>query len=219
MKKSVCLVLLFIGVIILSDPVARASDVSEPAMGQEPSVQDQQTLQQENTQLRQERAVLVQELKSSQDESLRLLSEYRQKMNNEIATGQVVVTEHDGAVSVKVGSAILFDSGKADISPEGQKMLSNIVALLKESGDRAIKVEGHTDNVPIHGRLARKYPTNWELSAARAINVTRLLQKQGIDPKRLDAMACGEFKPVASNATTEGKAKNRRIEITLAAKD
>ncbi|HEX9023817.1 MAG TPA: OmpA family protein, partial [Geobacteraceae bacterium] len=72
-----------------------------------------------------------------------------------------------------------------------------------------------TDNVQISGSLSRKYPTNWELSAARAINVTRYLQQQGIDPALLSAVAYGEYRPVAGNDTEEGKAKNRRIEIIL----
>ena len=85
--------------------------------------------------------------------------------------------------------------------------------------DKVIRVEGHTDNLKIHGALAQKYPTNWELSAARAVNVARYLQKQGIDPDILSATAFGEHKPVASNDTKEGRAKNRRIEIVLLPKE
>jgi chemotaxis protein MotB len=73
--------------------------------------------------------------------------------------------------------------------------------------------------VQIAGALARIYPTNWELSAARAINVTRFLQARGIDPAQLSAVAYGEFKPVADNETKEGRAKNRRIEIVLVPKE
>ena len=95
------------------------------------------------------------------------------------------------------------------------KVLDEIMAVK----DKAIRIEGHTDNVPIRGALTAKYATNWELSAARAINVTRFLQKQGLDPMLLTAAAYGEYKPVAPNDSDEGKAKNRRIEIVLVAKE
>jgi len=85
--------------------------------------------------------------------------------------------------------------------------------------DKNIRIEGHTDNVPITGSLAQRYPTNWELSAARAINVARYLQKQAVDPGGLSAIAFGEFRPVADNGTPEGREKNRRIEIVLVPKE
>jgi chemotaxis protein MotB len=85
--------------------------------------------------------------------------------------------------------------------------------------DKAIRIEGHTDNVAINRSLAQRYPTNWELSAARAINVARYLEQQAIAPGSLSAAAFGEFKPVADNSTVEGRAKNRRIEIVLVPKD
>jgi chemotaxis protein MotB len=94
-----------------------------------------------------------------------------------------------------------------------------MIATLKGVTDKAIRIEGHTDNVQITGGLTRVFPSNWELSAARAINVTKFLQQQGLDPAYLSAAAFAEHKPVADNSTREGKAKNRRIEITLVARD
>jgi chemotaxis protein MotB len=116
-------------------------------------------------------------------------------------------------------AAILFDSGKADVKPEGIDILSKMVETLKKVNDKAIRIEGHTDDVQISGALTRTFPTNWELSAARAINVTKYLQQEGIDPRNLSAAAFAEHKPVADNSNKEGRAKNRRIEITLVAKD
>jgi chemotaxis protein MotB len=88
--------------------------------------------------------------------------------------------------------------------------------VLKKAEGRQIEVQGHTDNVPIAGALAKKFPTNWELSAARATNVARLLHDEAkIDPKRLTATAFSEFAPRAPNDTPEGRRKNRRIEILL----
>lgn len=145
----------------------------------------------------------------------RLLS----NMKNEIAQGQVTISELKGKLTVNLAAAILFDSGKADVKPEGLDILNKMVDTLKAVADKAIRIEGHTDNVQIIGTLTRIFPTNWELSAARAINVTRYLQQQGIDPLNLSAAAFAEYKPVADNSIKEGRAKNRRIEITLVAKD
>ena len=103
--------------------------------------------------------------------------------------------------------------------PEGLAVLQRVIEILKGVRDKAIRIEGHTDNVKIGGSLTRKYPTNWELSAASALPVTRYLEKQGIDPTLLAAVAYGEYKPLADNGTAEGRAKNRRIAIILQPKD
>jgi len=142
-----------------------------------------------------------------------------QNMKNEIAQGQVIISELKGKLTVNMEAAILFDSGRADVKPDGLDILQKMVETLKGVQDKAIRIEGHTDNIQISGALTQTFPTNWELSAARAINVARYLQKQGLDPATLSAAAFGEFKPVADNETKEGRAKNRRIEITLVAKD
>lgn len=110
---------------------------------------------------------------------------------------------------------ILFDSGSAEIKKEGKKVLDRVVEILKNVKDRQINIEGHTDNVPISPRLAQKFPTNWELSTARATNVVRYLQEKGIDPALLSATGYAEYRPVSPNDTEEGRAKNRRIEIVL----
>jgi chemotaxis protein MotB len=140
-------------------------------------------------------------------------------MKSEISKGQVTISELKGKLTVNLVESVLFDSGKAEVKPEGLVVLQKVIDILKGLKDKAIRIEGHTDNVPIVGALARKYPTNWELSAARAINVARYLQQQGIDPALLGAVAYGEFKPVALNDSEEGRAKNRRIEIVLVTKE
>jgi chemotaxis protein MotB len=105
------------------------------------------------------------------------------------------------------------------VKPEGLVVLGKVIEILKTVNDKSIRIEGHTDNKPIMGPLTQRYPTNWELSAARAITVSRYLEKQGIAPGLLSASAFGEFKPVADNTTPEGRAKNRRIEIVLVPKE
>jgi chemotaxis protein MotB len=142
-----------------------------------------------------------------------------EKMKSEIADGQVTITELQGRLTVNMVDAILFDSGKADIKPEGRKILQKVAEVIGQVEDKAIRVEGHTDNVKIGGALARAFSSNWELSAARAINVARYLQRLGVDPALLSAAAFGEYRPVSENDTVEGRAKNRRIEIVLVPRD
>jgi chemotaxis protein MotB len=137
-------------------------------------------------------------------------------MKAEIELGQVKLTQLADRLSVSMVDKILFPSGEAGITPEGLKVLQRVGAVLKNTQNKIIRVEGHTDNVPIHSRLQAQYPTNWELSAARATNVVRFLQDQaGIAPERLQAIGMAEYRPVASNKTPAGRGQNRRIEITL----
>jgi chemotaxis protein MotB len=141
------------------------------------------------------------------------------EMKGEMARGQVTIEELKGKLTLGLADQILFDSGQSEVKKDGLAILKRIVDILGKVQDKAIRVEGHTDNVKISGRLARRFPTNWELSAARAINVARFLEENGIDPKILSAAAYGEHKPVADNSTPEGRQKNRRIAIILLPKD
>ncbi|MEN8135532.1 MAG: OmpA family protein [Thermodesulfobacteriota bacterium] len=169
-------------------------------------------LHNELKQLRQAKEQEVAEMSTTYEE---LLS----KMETEIDKGQVTISELKGKLTVNMVDAILFASGKAEVKDEGMQVLQKVVDILKSVTDKAIRVEGHTDNVKIGEALARRYPTNWELSSRRAVNVTRFLQAQGLNPEYLSAAAYGEYAPVADNETDEGKAQNRRIEIVLIAKD
>lgn len=145
--------------------------------------------------------------------------ELLQEMKSEIAQGQIAITELKGKLTMDVVDKILFASGEAAVKKEGLAVLRRVVEILKNVQDKNIRIEGHTDNIKITSRLSKVYPTNWELSAARAINVTKYLQQQGIDPEILSATAFGEFQPLADNSTPEGRAKNRRIAIILFPKD
>jgi len=142
-----------------------------------------------------------------------------QEMKGEIAKGQITISELQGKLTMDVVDKILFASGQSDVKKEGLDVLQRVVEILKNVKDKSIRIEGHTDNIRIKGRLAKQYPSNWELSAARAINVTKYLQKQGLDPALLSATAFGEYKPIANNDTPEGRAKNRRIAIILLPKE
>ncbi len=173
----------------------------------------------ENRKLKAENANLA---KAKEEQVQKVSSTYEnmiEKMKSEISKGQVTISELKGKLTVNMVDSILFDSGKAEVKKGGLEILGKVISILKDVKDRSIRIEGHTDNVPISRALAQRYPTNWELSAARAINVTRFLQDQGIDPGLLSAVAYGEWKPVAENDTPEGRAKNRRIEIVLVPKE
>ena len=177
------------------------------------------TLEGDNARLTQE---LADTQKSREEKVRQVSSTYEQlvaKMKGEIDKGQVTISELKGKLTVNMVEAILFDSGRAEVKPEGLVVLSKVIEILKTVSDKSIRIEGHTDNKPIVGPLVQRYPTNWELSAGRAINVARYLQKQGIEAASLSAAAFGEFKPVSDNTTLEGRAKNRRIEIVLVPKE
>lgn len=138
------------------------------------------------------------------------------KMDAEIKRGEVTISELQGKLTVDMVERILFDSGKADIKPSGTKVLHRVGDILKGVKDKAIRVEGYTDNLPISSRLRDKFPTNWELSTARAVNVVHFLQdKVGIPGDRLSACGYGPYRPVADNSTPQGRAQNRRIQIVL----
>ncbi len=139
-------------------------------------------------------------------------------MKTEIEQGQIKITQLVDRLSVSMVDKILFPSGRAEITPEGLKVLERVGKVLKNTKNKIIRVEGHTDNVPISpsSNLKKIYPTNWELSSARATNVVRFLQETvEIEPSRLRAVGMSEYHPIASNETLEGKGQNRRIEITL----
>ena len=111
---------------------------------------------------------------------------------------------------------ILFDSGSADINPKGKELLRVLAKSLKGNEDQNIVIAGHTDNVPLSAYLMKRFPSNWELSTARASAVARFFQEEGgIDPQWLSARGYSYYRPVAPNDTEEGRRQNRRIEIVL----
>jgi chemotaxis protein MotB len=138
------------------------------------------------------------------------------KMEKEIQEGKVQITEMKNRLTMTMVDKILFPSGSADISKDGKLVLDKVISILKDIKDKRIQIEGHTDNVPIVSSLKKRFPTNWELSTARATHVVRYLHEQGgIDAALLSATGYGENLPVASNDTEKGRQKNRRIEIVL----
>lgn len=137
------------------------------------------------------------------------LDEYIQ--NNNLEATVVLAMEERGLL-IRFNDQVLFDSGKAQIKMEAERILDDIGAILNQN-EKFIRVEGHTDNVPIHTLL---YPSNWELSTTRAVNVVKFfIEKAEIAPGRMSAAGYGEYHPIADNYTSENRQKNRRVDVVV----
>lgn len=141
-----------------------------------------------------------------------LYKEVLAKFQKMIDAGQLRIALRNGRMVIQLANDVLFDSGHIEIKPAGQQALAQVAVIFKSIGDRKFQVAGDTDNVPIH---TERFASNWELSTARAVEVVRVLIAQGVRPDVLSAAGYGEFDPVASNDDSSGRARNRRIEITL----
>jgi chemotaxis protein MotB len=176
------------------------------------------SLQKEKTSLQEQIAALEQQKTALQTTSQQSQSQYDalvKKLSAEVEHGQLQVRQYQNMLSVDVAEKIFFDSGRATLKESGKEVLAKVGEALKSYENKVIRVVGYTDNVPIAKATQSIYPTNWELSVARATNVVRFLQDVGIPPERMVAAGRGEYSPVASNDTPEGRQKNRRIEIML----
>ena len=137
-------------------------------------------------------------------------------LESDVEKGNLNLQEAQGRLTVSVLDKIVFAPGGLEISPEGKVVLKKLANLLKGLTGKRIQVEGHTDALPVRPMADRRYRDNWELSTLRASAVVRFLQEAGgVDPTLLSAVGHGPFQPVATNATPEGRRKNRRIEIVL----
>ena len=142
--------------------------------------------------------------------------EIEASLRDQIAQKDIRIEEIEGKLQVTFVNKILFGSGSVKIKAKGQEVLLKLAESFRLNQDQNIVVEGHTDNVQIGKALQDRFPTNWELSTARASAVVRFLYEKGeIEPERLTASGFSYFQPVASNLTEEGRRENRRIEIIL----
>ncbi|UCG38690.1 MAG: OmpA family protein [bacterium] len=170
---------------------------------------DYEALRSRKEELERQKEAELEKLKATYDELV-------QSLKGEIEAGEIQIRRMKDRLSVNLMEKILFDSGKADLKGSGIEVLRKIGAQLAKIQDKRVQIEGHTDNVPIGGKLKERFPTNWELSASRALAVVHFLQEEvGIEPLKLSAAGYGEYQPADSNETAEGKAANRRIEIVL----
>ena len=134
-------------------------------------------------------------------------------MDKFVKNGQMNVSQTGRGIEMEINASALFNQGEADIQPEAKKTLADAAKVLVDN-DYAIEVEGHTDNLPIS---TARFPSNWELSSARASSVVRLFIDQGVAAKRLKAVGSADNQPVQPNDTAEGRARNRRVTITVLA--
>lgn len=150
------------------------------------------------------------------------LAEFRQKMRSMaeevkrvlepmVAGGQVRVTEGVNGISIEINASALFKPGEAQLGLDAQRALRAVAEVIA-AGDFPIKIEGHTDTLPISTAY---FPSNWELSAVRASSVVRLFVEAGVAPGRMTAAGYSDQRPVADNATVEGRARNRRVTIQV----
>ena len=135
-------------------------------------------------------------------------------LSSELDAQKVKVEQMQSGVNVDLSQDVLFNSGSAQVNDSGREVLLKVAKQLKDVPYQTI-VGGFTDNVPISKSLAAQFPSNWDLAAARATEVLRVLEESGVPSDRLVAVSFGETRPVASNDTPEGREQNRRIEIRL----
>jgi chemotaxis protein MotB len=157
----------------------------------------------------------LEELRRAQaaaDARAALFKQLALKFQKMIDAGELKVTLRNGRMVIQMSNDVLFDSGQTDIKPAGKVALTKVGEVLRTIQSRRFQVAGDTDNVPIQTAL---FPSNWELSTRRAVEVVHFLISQGLRPDVLSAAGYGEFDPVAGNDVPQGRAKNRRIEIAL----
>lgn len=162
-------------------------------------------------------AVAEQKTSPVQEEQARVMqgmaTNIRKSLGNLIDSGKVRVTHSKRGIAIEINDSILFDLGRAELQPSSTTMLRAVVDMVRDS-DNLIQIEGHTDNAPIR---SSQYPSNWELSSARAASVVRLFVEAGIAPQRLAVIGYSDQRPVESNDKADGRARNRRVTLNILA--
>lgn len=184
------------------------------------------SLDQERQRLKAEaedKARLEQERAAKEEEIRRLTrtqEELSRSLQDEIAKGNITIQQVRDRLTINMVDRVLFDSGRAQIKPAGLKVLKQVSDVLNKITDKQIRIEGHTDNVPISTKLQDRFKTNWELSTARATTVVRyLIDQGGVQPQALSAVGYADTHPITANDSEQGRSSNRRIEIVLYPKD
>jgi chemotaxis protein MotB len=175
-----------------------------------------------NNQLNQTKAQIaeqkrkLEQLQALIDQQQKATESLRKKIADALAgfnSSELTVTRKNGKVYISMQESLLFPSGSAVVNPKGKEALSKVATVLKQSKDINIEIEGHTDSIPIHNKV---FADNWQLSTARATSIAHvLIDEYTVSPARLTASGRSEYDPATSNATPEGRAKNRRTEIIL----
>ena len=158
----------------------------------------------------------IDELQKEQESAAQMHKSLEDEMRSALESKDVAISQLQGKLTVNILDRVLFDSGEAELKPDGAGVLRKVAAILVQHPNLKIHVIGHTDNIPIKASARNRFASNWELSTARATAAVRFLTETGgVDPKRLGVVGYGEFRPVADNSTAEGRSRNRRIAITI----
>ena len=183
---------------------------------------DKTTLEQQKMSLEQQQAESKKQIDALEQQKTQIQTASQQdktqydalvrNLTDEVKKGELQVRQYKDMLTVDVAEQLVFESGRADLKDTGKSVLKKVGEAVKGYNDKIIRVVGHTDNVPIK---TKAFPSNWELSVARATTVVRYLQETGVPPDRMVASGRAEYQPVAENDTPDGRKKNRRIEITL----
>jgi chemotaxis protein MotB len=186
--------------------------------------QDQDSLTQVNQDLQRqldEKQTEVDVLEEAMVEEQQEFDETRQtydmvlaELSVEVAEGAIAVEQMESGVNVRISEDVLFKSGSATVGESGASVVRRLAEELA-GVPYQIVVGGYTDDVAIGGKLAERYPTNWDLAGARAASVVAILESAGVPSEQLVAVSFGENDPVASNESEEGRAQNRRIEVRI----
>lgn len=174
----------------------------------------QERLMASQSQLRESQSQLetLRQIEAETKKRNEIYARFVEELQKMIDGGQLTVSIEQGRIVINLPENVLFRSGRAVVNSEGQEALKQIGGVLKEFSERRFQIEGHTDNIPIK---SARYPSNWELSTARALSVVHLMIQEGVKPQNVSAAGFGEFHPRADNESKEGRALNRRIEIIM----
>ena len=199
---------------------AKANDLEQRLQAEKTTVtrlqQGGEALAAEKERLEKERAAKEAEI----ERLTRTQQELSKSLQAEIERGDITIKQVRDRLTINMVEKVLFNSGQAQVKPAGLKVLTQVSDVLKNVTDKQIRIEGHTDNVPIGVKIRDKFPTNWELSTARATTVVRFfIDRGGVSRESLEAVGFADTRPVASNDTEAGRTENRRIEIVLYPRD
>lgn len=209
-----------------NDEIAALKQQQSTLEGQKQSLETGNSdLKKQIASLEQDKTAMEQQVGSLQHEKDAMAAAGRQQqqqyealvkgLSSEVEQGQLQVRQYQNMLAVDLAEQIFFDSGRAALKTGGKDVLKKVGEALKGYENKIIRVVGHTDNVPLAKSLQATFPTNWDLSVARATTVVRFLQEVGVPPERMVPAGRSEYDPVAPNDTPEGRQKNRRIEILL----
>ena len=158
----------------------------------------------------------VADLEQEKNAAAQMAKGLENEMRADLESRDVTISNLQGKLTVNILDRVMFDSGEAILKPAGESVMRKVAAILAGHPQLKIHVIGHTDNVPIRPEARSRFASHWELSTARALAAVHFLtEKAGVDPRRVGAVGYGEYRPLADNSTAEGRARNRRIAITI----